>query len=266
VAILSHFSVIDSNMTERVLDMSTDTAWEEWGRRDPYFGVITDPKFRRAALTDQAKQDFFDSGRVHVEYVMQTVRRCIGPNFQPTTVLDFGCGVGRTLIPFAALAHEVVGVDVSPSMLQEARRNFDAHQLKNIRLLESDDALSSLTGVFDLIHSSIVFQHIPIQRGRILFRNLLAHVAPGGIGAFHFLYSNSHYYLDAHGITPSALRSPPVVTTPPSGDADPEIQMNPYNVNELLFLMHCRGVHQLHADFTDHGGELGLFVFFQAPI
>jgi len=43
--------------------------------------------------------------------------------------------------------------------------------------------------------------------------------------------------------------------------ADPEIQMNPYNVNEILFLMQCRGVQQFHIEFSDHGGELEYPIF-----
>jgi hypothetical protein len=39
--------------------------------------------------------------------------------------------------------------------------------------------------------------------------------------------------------------------------------MNPYNMTEILFLMQTAGVSRFHADFTDHGGELGLFLFFQ---
>jgi hypothetical protein len=49
---------------------------------------------------------------------------------------------------------------------------------------------------------------------------------------------------------------------PPAG-ADPEMQMNAYNVNELLFLIQNLGVSRFHVDFTDHGGELGIFLFFQ---
>jgi len=149
--------------------MSTDIAWEEWGRRDPYFGVITNPKFRRSELNDHSKREFFESGQSHAHGVLTTIRRFIDPGFAPRTVLDFGCGVGRLLIPFAKVADEVVGLDVSPSMLKEARRNCDEHGLSNIRLLDSDDSLSTVTGTFDLIHSCIVFQHIPPERGRAIF-------------------------------------------------------------------------------------------------
>jgi tRNA/tmRNA/rRNA uracil-C5-methylase (TrmA/RlmC/RlmD family) len=105
--------------------MSTDIAWEEWGRRDPYFGVITNPKFRRSELNDHSKREFFESGQSHAHGVLTTIRRFIDPGFAPRTVLDFGCGVGRLLIPFAKVADEVVGLDVSPSMLKEARRNCE---------------------------------------------------------------------------------------------------------------------------------------------
>src|SRR3974390_2508961 len=94
--------------------LNTDLAWEEWGRCDPYFGVITHGKFRRSLMTAEAKREFFDSGHLHVDNVTQVIRRHIDANFTPGSVLDFGCGVGRTAIPFARLASQVVGADVSP--------------------------------------------------------------------------------------------------------------------------------------------------------
>jgi 2-polyprenyl-3-methyl-5-hydroxy-6-metoxy-1,4-benzoquinol methylase len=251
-------------MNEQHMDMSTDVAWEEWGRRDPYYGVITDPKFRRSEMDDRIKREFFESGESHAHGVLATIRRYVDPGFAPRTVLDFGCGVGRLLIPFAKVVDEVVGVDVSPSMLQEARRNCDEHGLCNVRLLDSDDTLSTLTGSFDLIHSCIVFQHIPTERGRAIFSKLLQHLRPGGVGAVQLTYSKTHF-VSTHGIAPA----PPMAT--PSLDssaqliapgADPEIQMNPYNLNEILFLMQHQGVQQFHVEFSDHGGELGVFLFF----
>src|ERR1700681_1933935 len=140
-------------MNEPTLDMSTDSAWEEWGRRDPYFGVITNPKFRRSEMNEDAKREFFESGGTHAQYVLATIRKHINPEFAPLKVLDFGCGVGRLLVPFARIAEDVVGLDVSPSMLEEARRNCDERHLRNVRLLQCDDYLSTVTDTFDLIHS-----------------------------------------------------------------------------------------------------------------
>jgi 2-polyprenyl-3-methyl-5-hydroxy-6-metoxy-1,4-benzoquinol methylase len=251
-------------MTQHRIDMSTDIAWEEWGRRDPYFGVITDPKFRSTDLNEQAKREFFESGARHTHGVLTTIRKHIDPSFAPRSVLDFGCGVGRLLVPFAAIADDVVGLDVSSSMLLEAQKNCDAHRVRNVRLFESDDALSALSGAFDLIHSCIVFQHIPVQRGRGIFAKLLQHLRPGGVGALQLTYSKTRF-ASTCGVAPPAPITAPLLDVPAqpiAAGGDPEMQMNPYNMNEILFLMQHHGVQRFYVEFSDHGGELGVFLFF----
>jgi hypothetical protein len=37
-----------------------------------------------------------------------------------------------------------------------------------------------LKGKYDFIHSYIVFQHIPVERGKRIFEKLLAHLETGG--------------------------------------------------------------------------------------
>jgi SAM-dependent methyltransferase len=244
------------------MDMSTDAAWEEWGRRDPYFGVITDPKFRSSQMSEQTKREFFDSGRWHVNYVMQVIRKYVDANFEPQRALEFGCGVGRLLIPFAGVAKEVIGVDVSASMLHEASRNCVEHGVTNANLLLSDDALTALTGDFDLIHSCIVFQHIPVERGRSIFSRLLRHLRPGGVGAVQLTYSKAHFAA-SNGIAPIEVQSAKMPSRSLPVNADPEIQMNAYNMNSILFVLQENGVAKFYADFTDHGGELGVFLFFK---
>ena len=264
--------------------MSTDFEWQKWGLQDPYFSVLTDPKFRKGEITAEAKQEFFASGRVHVEHVLSACRKYVDPAFAPKRVLDFGCGVGRLVLPFAAVAREVVGVDISEAMLAEARRNCVERGALNVELYKSDDALTQLVGHFDLMHTAIVFQHIDTQRGTKIFRRLLEHIAPGGIGAVQLTYAKA-YHPDTLGAPPPptstarptswwrAARPKPAnieaATTLASGGAepgrDPEMQMNPYNLNQLLFLMQSAGVTEFHTDFTDHGGELGVFMYFRKP-
>ena len=86
-------------MSKDPTDMSTDVAWEEWGRRDPYFGVITNPKFRRNDLSEDAKTEFFKDGETFVNYLLAAIQRNIDPQFRPKRILDFGGGVGRLLVP-----------------------------------------------------------------------------------------------------------------------------------------------------------------------
>jgi SAM-dependent methyltransferase len=265
---------------------STDIEWEKWAQRDPYFGVLTDPMFRSERLTDEGKTRFFESGVGQVNYVLHMCRSTIDPGFQPQRILDFGCGVGRLVIPFARMAREVVGVDVAPSMLAESRLNCDRNGLTNVSLVLSDDTLSGADGQFDLVHTCIVLQHIEVARGREIFARLVDKVRPGGCGAIHVTFG-----WDVHAETfgfppplPAAVPSKwahakaalkkflaslgiarrPVVKVD-EAPADPEMQMNYYNMSELMFIMQRAGVRRFHAEFADHGGALGVFLFFQKP-
>jgi hypothetical protein len=46
---------------------------------------------------------------------------------------------------------------------------------------------------------------------------------------------------------------------------DLRMQMNPYNVNELFFVMQSKGIRNSHVEFCDHDGELGIVLYFQKP-
>lgn len=261
--------------------MSTDNEWERWGRQDPYYGVLTNPRFRRDALTPEAKEEFFGSGSWHTQYVIQRCHTWFDPDFKPRRVLDFGCGVGRLVVPFAALAPEVVGVDVSPAMLAEARRNCDERGAGHVVLVRSDDELTEVKGSFDLVHSSIVLQHIPVDRGMALFARLVGMLRPGGIGALHVTFAWD-VFAESLGqpLPPPSVPSPGLVRrwlgrwrrrhkiaaapTPVVG-ADPEMQMNLYPLSQLHYVLHQGGIQQVHTEFTDHGGVIGAFMFFRRP-
>jgi SAM-dependent methyltransferase len=270
--------------------LSTDHAWEAWGARDPYYGVLTDPRFRREALTEEARREFFASGERHAAHVLRMIRSQLDADFTPGRVLDFGCGVGRLLLPFSRIASQVVGADVSASMLAEARRNCDKDGAGSVQLVVTDDDLAGVEGRFDLIHSYIVFQHIAPSRGRALLARLLDHLAPRGVAAIQFFYSSVRF-APTLGVEPppppppplprverlkAAWRAPlppgtalpepvpaaPIAATP--GD-DPDMRMYPYNATELLFALQRWGVREMHVELTDHAGELGLFLFFRKP-
>jgi ubiquinone/menaquinone biosynthesis C-methylase UbiE len=236
----------------------TDEAWIRWGEEDPYFAVITDAKFRGAELDANRKQEFFQSGRHHVDHVLEVCRRHKGSHFEPSRALDFGCGVGRVVIPMAEQIEKVVGIDISAGMLAEARRNCQDRGLNNIELFMSDDNLSALQDHFDLVHSCIVFQHIEVPRGRRLFARLLQLLSPGGMGAIQVTYAKASH--------PSRYGQPPAPRLLARLGDRMAMQMNAYSLSELAFLMQSAGVKKFSAEFTDHGGELGVFLFFEKPM
>ncbi len=184
--------------------MDSDSAWEKWGKKDPYFSVITFERYRTNILTAEALEEFFKSGQDHVDYVMGTIRKVFDKEYTPDHSLDFGCGVGRLLLPLAAISKTATGIDISSSMLAEAKKNCEARGIQNVELFLSDDALAQLQGhQYDFIHSFIVFQHIPIQRGMRIFKSLMQHLAPGGFMAVQFTYAKA-IYAETHGTPPTS--------------------------------------------------------------
>lgn len=167
--------------------MGTDQDWSKWGKTDPYFGVCSEGRFRESMMTPDARAVFFHSGEVHVARTLEDIARLFGVDFSPGSVLDFGCGVGRLVIPFARRAEWVVGVDISTSMLDEARRNCAAAGVNGVDFVESDDCLSRVHESFALVHSHIVLQHIPWRRGLNILAGLADHVKPDGVLAVQLL-------------------------------------------------------------------------------
>src|SRR5262249_41033519 len=108
--------------------------------------------------------------------------------FSPAAALDFGCGVGRLLVPIAKRSRSAVGIDVSDGMLQEAKSQCASIGLTNVRLIKSDDRLTHVTEKFDLINSYIVLQHVSPERGKVIARSLIERLNDGGIGVLHFTY------------------------------------------------------------------------------
>lgn len=78
--------------------------------------------------------------------------------------LDFGCGAGRSSRFLRGLGYDVVGVDISAAMLEEARaRDPDGRY----RLLAGDDLTGFADGSFDLVLCAYPFDNIPGVERRV---------------------------------------------------------------------------------------------------
>ncbi len=62
------------------------------------------------------------------------------------------------------------------------------------------------------------------------------------------------------------LRRKPPESPPVDKGADPEMQMNAYNMSELLTILQAEGVRDVWLELTDHGGALGSIIYFQRPV
>ena len=245
---------------------NSDKAWERLAALDPYHAVLTSEAFRRENLTQLALMRFFESGERHVDWIFQNIRKRIDPEFLPRSALDFGCGVGRILIPFARNCERVVGVDVSQKMIQEARNHLSARSITNVELVQSDDGLRRVEGTFDLVHSFVVLQHIPVSRGERIFGRLVEKLNDKGVGAIHLTFRNRAPL--AARLSRAIKKNVPLargVVNLIRGRTfgHPMMQMNDYSLNRIMSLLAGAGATDAFTEFTDHDGHLGVMIYFQ---
>jgi SAM-dependent methyltransferase len=133
--------------------------WDDLAELDPFWAVLSEPAFTEGG---GSLDDFFSSGAGEVSGALDVARE-LGRPVRFGSALDFGCGLGRLSRALAARFERCTAVDVSPKMLDVARRlNEDMTNIEFV-LNERPDLGIFEAGSFDLVYSSIVLQHL---RGR----------------------------------------------------------------------------------------------------
>jgi len=97
-------------------------------------------------------------------------------------VLDVGCGIGRWSCRLAARGARVTGIDLSPTMIAQARRRAAARGVAaRCEFLPQDLAALEVAGPFDLILGVTVLQHI-LEPARLeaSVQRLAERLAPDG--------------------------------------------------------------------------------------
>lgn len=247
--------------------INSDKAWKKYGKENPYYGVLTDDKYKGQSLSEESKKQFFDAGKEYAERVFRLVHKHVDPEFNPKSVLDFGCGTGRLTIGFAPNADRVVGIDISEGMLLEARANSESMGHGHIEYYLSDDKLSAVANdQFDLVNSYIVLQHINVERGMKIIQELIDKIKPEGIGVLQLNYAcnktRKWEFVDyfryriplVHGIL-NVMQGQPY--------SAPLMQMNTYNMNDVFHIMQNSGIKKSHVSFEDHGTCWGVTLIFQ---
>ncbi len=162
--------------------------WEDFAAKDAYFAVSTFDKFRDSHLDADARHEFFESGRQHVDELWNELENLFGSSLKPRRALDYGCGVGRVLTAMAEKCEAVVGVDISSGMLAETRKNCAELGVANFELLDAVEFWDADSQSYDLVHSYIVIQHIEPKIGYQLMRKIVERLAAGGVGMLHITH------------------------------------------------------------------------------
>ena len=146
-------------------------------------------------------------------------------------------------------------------MIAEAKRQAKNKAIDNLSFIESSDCAELKSDQFDFVHSYIVFQHIPVDRGYAILDKLLASLRGGGVGVLHFTFSNRR------------LRAWEVIKWIPYNKQlrnlfhgrplnAPFMQMNEYDLDKIMTKIIQSGAKKCFLEFTDHGVN-GVTVYFQ---
>jgi SAM-dependent methyltransferase len=154
-------------------------AWEDWGRVDPYWAVLSWPDMQGG---NWDADRFFATGEEAVEMVLAHAGR-LGRPAEHRVALDFGCGLGRLTRALAPRFERAIGLDIASTMVAEARR-IDAERGPSGTefVVHEPPALEQASGSVDLVMCLLVLQHLPSSdeiAGYV--REFVRVLAPGGV-------------------------------------------------------------------------------------
>jgi len=154
--------------------------FEEAGRTDPMYAVLTDHS-RRGGKWDPV--EFFAHGTSEIDAVLAYTESA-GIALMKHDALDFGCGVGRLSQALGDHFANVVGVDISSTMIDEATRH-NRHGAR-VRYLVNDVSHLSVfaDGSFDFVYSNITLQHVPPEPALAYVQEFVRILRPGGTALF----------------------------------------------------------------------------------
>jgi SAM-dependent methyltransferase len=226
----------------------TDADWKAIGRADPYWGVLTNDALHRENITPASIDEFWASGERDIAAIFAFVEAHTAAPFAPKSVLDFGCGVGRLTRAISVRAERVVGYDISPGMLAEARK---------LKLADATFTTEMPDQEFDWVVSHIVFQHIPPARGYRIFDQLLQRIARVGVFSIQFttFKEKKGFHYASGAWDGEQLRVYEDIPEPKG-----TLEMYDYDLSRIFSVAVKHGFGHLSLRHTDHGGCHGAIV------
>jgi SAM-dependent methyltransferase len=96
-------------------------------------------------------------------------------------ILDYGCGAAEGGVYLAKLGADVVGIDVSPGMLEAAQRLAARHGVRIETRHVTSDLIPAANDEFDLIYGNGVLHHVSLD---VAIPELARVMRPTGKGCF----------------------------------------------------------------------------------
>lgn len=242
----------------------TSADWEKLAKDNAYWAVLTEDTFK-GEPSAEAMSLFFESGRRDIEGIQVEIQR-LYPEFAPPfeTVIDFGCGTGRLLLPLARKAAHAFGIDISQTMRDLALANACAAGIDHVSFAPTPETLLKLGVKADWINSFIVLQHIEPRRGYFIINDLLQCVRPGGYASLHVpLFKSGErrdYYTDRVMYFRNDFYQTQTVFIDRDNYDHPDMQMYDYDANTVLALFHKNQMPRVHV--IHDASSTGIHSFF----
>lgn len=152
--------------------------WDELADADALWAVLSSGSKKGHRWTPE---EFLATGEGTVARVLETAAG-LGRPAAHRRALDYGCGAGRLTAALASRFGEVVGLDVSPRMVDVARRLVGDRPGVSLRVVERPDLADFPDGAFDLVLTLIVLQHLPAKEQALqMVAELVRVTARGGV-------------------------------------------------------------------------------------
>ncbi|MBU6472329.1 MAG: methyltransferase domain-containing protein [Alphaproteobacteria bacterium] len=156
--------------------------WERNAQADALWAVLSD-----STRTSQAwrADEFFATGKTEARIVVDHLDQLgIRPDAYGQ-FLDFGCGVGRVTRALMAYFSSGIGLDVSATMIEQAKSYSALDERSAYYAVSTDDNLGLIRSAsVDFVYSHIVLQHMPQAAQLRFIREFTRVLKPGGVAAF----------------------------------------------------------------------------------
>ena len=151
--------------------------WDELAAVDPIGAILYDAK---PESRDWTVPDFMASGVREIDHMLRVIEGLrIGVRYG--RALDFGCGIGRLTQAIGRHFDEVVGVDISPSMVRNARASNTLGSSCSYHVNDRPDLRLFPDGHFDFVHTTRTLQLMRGKLGRAYLAEFTRVLAPEGV-------------------------------------------------------------------------------------
>ena len=165
-------------MNDRLLD--SQQYWDRYAASDPLWAVLSFPDKSGGRWT---VHEFMKTGEREIALLFHRFAE-LGLAAPRGRGLDFGCGVGRLTQAMARRMTRVVGADISPVMIDLARR-LNQYPERAEYICTVDTGLETLPSrSFQCIYSNIVLQHVVPEMSVQYLHEFFRLLEPGGLVVF----------------------------------------------------------------------------------